>query len=420
MWRQPLLRLQKQDPGAGLSPALGVGLHAECNNCSNVQRAQFLMPLFDLRTVILLGGIMSAVMALVLYALKRSYPESVKGMGQWSASLLLVFFGSMLAIGHGKLPQVASVTLARFLISTGLYLSYVGTQRFLGQRPRLLPWMTLITAVTLIQAWFTFVEPSYHVRLALANMLAASLFAVHARLVFKQGPPTLARGLTGGVLATMSVIQLTRLGTSFIWPMGNNVFETSPHHMVYVTSFVFCILLLSISLVLMAAERLCTELEHLATHDPLTNARTRRHMNDACENELERCRRHGRSMALLLMDMDHFKTVNDNYGHQEGDRVLVNFVAKVNALLRHLDQLGRFGGEEFMVLLPETSLPEALTVAERIRETCAADSQLHSCTVSIGVTTNQHETDSIDTLLTRADAAMYRAKANGRNRVESN
>jgi diguanylate cyclase (GGDEF)-like protein len=142
-------------------------------------------------------------------------------------------------------------------------------------------------------------------------------------------------------------------------------------------------------------------------------------MNEACHQELERSRRHGRSMALLIMDLDHFKSINDSYGHQAGDRVLVNFVARVNALLRRPDQLGRFGGEEFVALLPDTSLDEALVVAERIRATCALTEHTPSCTVSIGITTNRLDNDSVDTLLTRADVALYRAKARGRNRVET-
>ena len=111
-----------------------------------------------------------------------------------------------------------------------------------------------------------------------------------------------------------------------------------------------------------------------------------------------------------------------------GDQVLVRFVDNVSRLLRQPDQLGRFGGEEFVALLPETSLTQGLLVAERIREAVGpaaasgrepvAQSNPY-CTVSIGITTNSLPTDTVDTLLARADAAMYRAKANGRNRVEA-
>jgi diguanylate cyclase (GGDEF)-like protein len=124
-------------------------------------------------------------------------------------------------------------------------------------------------------------------------------------------------------------------------------------------------------------------------------------------------------MALLLIDLDHFKVVNDTYGHQGGDQALISFVNEVNALLRQPDLLGRLGGEEFLVLLPETTRDEAIAVAERIRETCARERPGPTCTTSIGVTTNLSVSDTMDTLLARADAAMYRAKHNGRNRVEA-
>jgi diguanylate cyclase (GGDEF)-like protein len=161
------------------------------------------------------------------------------------------------------------------------------------------------------------------------------------------------------------------------------------------------------------------ELGHLANHDSLTNAYTRRHMDEACRVELERCHRHGRKLCLMMIDMDHFKAINDQHGHQAGDRVLIDLVGKVNGLLRRPDQLGRFGGEEFVLLLPETTMDEALAVADRIRALCAQPSPTPSCTVSIGVTTNHKDTETVDSLMARADAALYRAKANGRNRVES-
>jgi diguanylate cyclase (GGDEF)-like protein len=222
-----------------------------------------------------------------------------------------------------------------------------------------------------------------------------------------------------GVLLTMGAIVGVRVVTTLIWPVGTDIYDSSPIHMVYLSALSVFILLLSVSMVLMAAERMHTEMAYLASHDSLTNALTRRHINEVCSIELERSQRQGHDMALLIMDLDHFKAINDTHGHQRGDRVLVDFVRKVNVLLRRPDQLGRFGGEEFVVLLPETSLTEALGVAERIRAACAVPGVYPSCTVSIGVATNSQGNDTVDTLIARADAAMYRAKTKGRNRVET-
>lgn len=379
------------------------------------------MSVIDPRTILLLTGIMGGLMSLVLYALKRNYPASIKGLGEWSAALLLLFVGGMLVAGRGKLPNFVSISVSSFLLWCGLYLAYVGTQRFFGVRPRIGPWMTLITGLALVQVWFTLIEPSYHMRLMLTTVVTAGLSGVHAWRVAKQGSLTFSRGLAVGVLVFLLAAQVMRLVTSFTMPMALNAefFDTSVIQLIYITSFAFSILLFSISTVLMATDRLRIELQHLANHDSLTNALTRRRLDDACRSELERCRRHGRSMALLIMDLDHFKMVNDTFGHQAGDQTLINFVSRVNALLRGPDQLGRFGGEEFVALLPDTTLDEALLVAERIRDACVLADQAPACTVSIGVTTNRKDNDTVDTLLARADAALYRAKARGRNRIET-
>jgi len=178
------------------------------------------------------------------------------------------------------------------------------------------------------------------------------------------------------------------------------------------------IIAITVGLLMLSAERLRSEFEQLATRDSLTGALARRVLIEACEQELARCRRHRRSMALLLMDIDHFKSVNDTHGHQMGDRVLVDFVSRVSALLRRPDLLARFGGEEFVVLLPETGLEEAEAVAGRILARIAeTGAGLPPVTVSIGLTVNRPDEAQLDTLLARADRALYKAKEAGRNRV---
>ena len=377
------------------------------------------MSFIDPRTVVLLTGIMSGLMSLVLFSLKRNYPPSIKGLGHWSAGLLVLFIGALMFSVQGQLPGFIAFPVSNLVLWCGLYLIYMGSEHFFGLTPRMGPWLALLAVGLLVMSWFTLIDPSYHVRLVFSTLLRGFLLGMMAWLVLRQGANTFARVLAVCVLSSATAVQLMRVVTSFVNPVGSSIFDTDPFQLIYITSYAFLIFLLSISLVLLASERLRTELEHLATHDSLTNALNRRYINEACNKELERCRRHGRSMALIMMDLDHFKAINDSYGHQAGDQVLVNFVAKINALLRQPDLLGRFGGEEFVVLLPETSLEEALIVTERIREVCILNKHEPSCTVSMGMTTNNHDSDTVDTLMGRADGALYRAKANGRDRVET-
>jgi diguanylate cyclase (GGDEF)-like protein len=376
--------------------------------------------MFDPLTVILLAGLMSGVLAIVLFELRRTYLNTIHGLGTWTVGLLGVTLGAILVFGRTWLPEMLMVSLARIVLAGSLYLIYLGTQRFLGVTPNIKGWILVLFCVAVVQTVVTHVYPSYHARLVVATSLATCLFLSQTRLLWTHATPTFAPRLCIAVSVLMALVQIMRLVTSFTLPLGENIFEISPQNVIYLVSFSLGVLLYAVGMVLMASERLRTELEQLATRDSLTNALNRRQMNELFSAELERCHRHERSMGLLLMDLDHFKNINDTYGHQAGDEILVNLVSRVKKLLRLPDLLARFGGEEFALLLPETSLDEALAVAERIRAACADAGPQTSCTLSIGVTTNRKDIDTLDSMLARADAAMYRAKANGRNRVEAN
>lgn len=160
-------------------------------------------------------------------------------------------------------------------------------------------------------------------------------------------------------------------------------------------------------------------LEQLASTDLLTNAWNRRHFEEAVAGEMHRAQRYGHPVSLLLLDIDHFKRVNDTFGHSEGDRVLREVADRVRAVIRLSDSLTRWGGEEFIVLMPNTGISSATTLAERIREGLAARpfKEVGQVTASIGVA-EYLPSASRDEWLERADRAMYRAKEGGRNRVE--
>lgn len=167
---------------------------------------------------------------------------------------------------------------------------------------------------------------------------------------------------------------------------------------------------------------LTEELEKLATTDPLTGVWNRRHLFALAEREITRVHRYNRPLSLLIIDIDHFKIINDTYGHAGGDEVLAILAKTVLNCLRKADFFGRFGGEEFVAFLPETTLKTAVAAAERIRENLAnivisVDEQQIRITVSIGVASYQKEDLTIDALLQRADKALYQAKNQGRNQV---
>lgn len=160
-------------------------------------------------------------------------------------------------------------------------------------------------------------------------------------------------------------------------------------------------------------------IRQLLNTDPLTGAANRRHLDQRLAEEVERCRRHGRPLAVIMADIDHFKAVNDGHGHAAGDAVLRCFAELLRTHSRASDLVARYGGEEFTVLLPEASPPEAAAVAERLRAALAGQVQAalgRAVTASFGVALLR-ENEPIETLLARADQALYRSKHAGRNRV---
>ena len=170
-----------------------------------------------------------------------------------------------------------------------------------------------------------------------------------------------------------------------------------------------------------ARKTLEVELRVLASTDPLTGVYNRRRFMELGAYEHLREARNRRGLGLLALDIDHFKQVNDSHGHGVGDQTLVRFVQACSTCLRAMDTLGRTGGEEFAVLLPETTLAESLGVAERMRGTVAGCTMAGSqgpfrITVSIGVAQLEPE-ESFAALMARADLLLYEAKRAGRNRV---
>jgi diguanylate cyclase (GGDEF)-like protein len=170
------------------------------------------------------------------------------------------------------------------------------------------------------------------------------------------------------------------------------------------------------------SEERTRDLRALATLDPLTNLYNRRQFETLARAELARCQRYMRPCSFLMIDIDHFKSVNDTFGHEMGDWILKMVATTLGSARRDADVVARFGGEEFVIMMPETTLEAAATVAEQIRSMVFAnamavgESRL-SVTISLGVSQATLNSPSIEAVLRHADRALYDAKQSGRNRV---
>jgi diguanylate cyclase (GGDEF)-like protein len=377
------------------------------------------LPIFDPRTIIGMASVMSLLLAGVIFFLRRIYPANIHGLLQWAIAPALSLVSTALFAARGFIPDLISSAGGNITLLAAAMSFYLGSQRFYD----LAPSYRLCAAVLALAApafvWFVSVDPRFGVRVVLITLLMAAILLVHARLLLTTGKSNAFSRATGYLLILQSVLLLLRMLDALRGSDTTGLLDPSGAQVAYLMGYVFTFMLMTFGLILMAAERMRVEFEHLATHDSLTLALTRRAWLESCTRELERCRRHGHSMAVVMMDLDHFKGINDTHGHQVGDQVLLDFSKRVRQQLREADSMGRFGGEEFVLLLPETSPEDALKVAQRIRASRRQSPTVPLCTVSIGIATYEHDTDTVNHLLARADEALYRAKDLGRNRVET-
>ncbi len=167
-----------------------------------------------------------------------------------------------------------------------------------------------------------------------------------------------------------------------------------------------------------ASKALEADLRHRANHDSLTGLANRHHFENILRHELTRSERYGTPVALIMIDIDHFKTINDRYGHPVGDDVLRRFAESLKERIRVTDSVARWGGEEFMMVLPQTDAHEGLLLAEAVRNRVAKTPRPGPGRITLSsAVTVQREGESRQELLRRLDEVLYRAKREGRNRV---
>ncbi len=384
------------------------------------------MTVLDPRTVIMMSSLLGGVMGLVLLLLQRASPSVVPGLQQWTRATGLVFVTALLFGLRDTIHPVFSVTLANALLLGSFLLYMQGSYAFFGLRMRWAPWLAACAVSLALVVWFIHVEPSFRGRLIAVVGLLALIKGWHAVVLYlhagkRVGGISFGQKFTTFWLALLALVFSLRWLHALLLPQeGAHLLAPNVVQSFYTSTYTVGLLMLTVGFALMSFEHLRHEFEHQATHDMLTGVSNRRAIFDALDTEFARSVRYQRPFALLMLDLDKFKAVNDTYGHQVGDQVLQRFSRLVGASIRPHDTLGRTGGEEFLVVLPETSMVAAMHIAQRILEMVSTtdDPRLPVSTASIGLTEWQPDDASAEAVLERADRALYRAKENGRNQVQ--
>lgn len=377
------------------------------------------MAALDPRSLIIIAGLLALVCVVIMFALRRSFPRSIGGLATWAWATVATMACGVLFGLRGTIPDLLSIVFANVVL-VGAALGMIVAMRRFGGLPQLPRWPIAIglAALAASMAWFTYGQAFYPARLVIVTVVLTLLFGHLALLAWRVGKGSFAAGVTALASATTALFAALRFGSTLLaMDTPQTLFDKSMFQMLYLAAFNVTVLISTIGFMLMANERLRETLEYLASHDALSGAFSRRAFLEMAEAELARSLRNNRPVALLMFDLDHFKAVNDRYGHLVGDRVIAEFARCTQKILRREDVLGRYGGEEFVALLPETRLDEARNVAERICQGLRGSDDLPPYTVSIGVAL-AYPGMPLNSLLMAADQALYQAKANGRNRVE--
>ena len=376
--------------------------------------------LIDLRTVIFMATLLGGLMGVVLVLLNRSAMGQVPGLNQWARATGLVCGTALLFGLRDFLPAGLSVTLANALLMAALLMYLHGTHLHFQQSMRWAGWLLLCGVCMVGVAWFAHADPNFRWRTVFALLPLVLIILGNLWLFVRQPGSSLGRRYLAFTLSLMVFVVALRWAHALVVPQQQaDLFAPSGIQSLYLASYTLLLMLVTVGFVLLASERMRALLEFQASHDALTGAFNRRAVLDRLAQELVRSNRYHSAFSVLMLDLDHFKHVNDHHGHLVGDEVLKSFVQRLGDMLRPNDLLGRLGGEEFLVLLPETSAVAARATADRILLAVAQPHEgLPLCTTSIGLTTWLPRDRTVDELVGRADRAMYTAKLNGRNRVE--
>lgn len=337
------------------------------------------------------------------------------------------------ASGYFLLALQASISPATLLMGgNGLNLlaqaMVVISIRMLLGKPLRLPTVAAVAVIGWAGvSWFGVVHPDYRLRVLWGSAAIACnvLLNMEALRNGCRNSGTRARCVLLWVyLMALALVVWRNIELWLGMNPPDHVFEPSPINVFYILLSGMQPLLASIGFLLLYNEILQRELHNLARLDPLTGVANRRGMSEVSERLLSSERARTGSLGVLLIDADHFKSVNDRFGHEGGDKVLQGLVSCIQGILRADDVVGRVGGEEFLVLSPGASERGVLVLAERVRETVEAacleiDGQSVQLTVSIGAAATGAGDWNMVTLRRKADAALYAAKRGGRNRVEA-
>lgn len=374
-------------------------------------------------TLLIMASILMWIVTSVLTAMWY-FNRRIPGLKTWALSYLSGFALCLVLMSRGRLSELAAVIATQTLMFLIAYLNFAGARHYIGRPPvSNRTAASVFSGLIALSIFFTIEQPNPGARFALGSLTTGILFLLSARTLatgdIYRYPARYLFALACGAHGLFLLVRPLLFG-----PGSVGLFDAT--HNLTVSQFVvlesiIALTLMAFGALMLANEHSATELRRLAERDSLTSVFNRRSFMSLVEKALSQAKRTNQTIGILLIDLDHFKAINDTLGHKGGDDALRHFVGTSIATLRNEDIIGRLGGEEFGILLTGAGLGDALATAERVRAAVEGsplktDQSTISLTISVGVAISRAD-DAPESILDRADKAMYDAKRKGRNRV---
>jgi diguanylate cyclase (GGDEF)-like protein len=374
---------------------------------------------FDNRTLFCCQSMLAVMFAVVFVWMNRVYPH-VRGVWSTMAGFLIGIPCSFLLIQRGFISPFWSVFVANVLAICAYAFVYDGLIRFIQGSRR--TWLVAAASAIAIAVifFYTQIQPEKVPRIVAMALIGALFRGLTAFELIRRAEDSPNRSTMRFFAAFLAILATVGAVRGFVVAIPGALQPPTDADSVQTSTIVIALLFTGVSglcFLIMATHELVTRSQEALEEDPLSQTLNRRGIEARLALELKRCKRSPQSLCVALVDIDHFKAINDNHGHATGDAAIRDVAAAMSKRLRTVDYLGRYGGDEFLIVLPQTAWGNAQIVAQRLSAavtgiTPAGDKE--PLTLSIGITEASPEDDAIS-LIARADGALYQAKSSGRN-----
>ncbi len=379
---------------------------------------------FDIRTLSYVTMLVCLMMAGVMLLLARVYPDS-NSTRFWALGNTFIAIGFLLLGLRDLIPSILSIPVSNTLITLGYIYLLIGISTFVNHKILIWPFVAITVFIFTSFSFFTYITPNITARIVIISLVISGIgfYSIWVLNKDKRNEFQFLEFLLSWVFIVHSTYLLARAYVTYVeTPILDFMNTNTLQALSFFDVFMFSILI-TFGFSFLLNKELQSRLKYLSETDSLTGILNRGAFLKLIEQQSDHHKKNQTPISLVMIDIDHFKQVNDTYGHKVGDKALVHTTNIINSKLEKEQVLGRLGGEEFCIALPDTNLVKAIDIAQEVLSSLSSsplieDSITLNLTISIGVAEHQSNSNKIEDTLQYADEALYKAKEAGRDCVK--